>query len=54
MFKAELFDPSEWARLFKEAGARYVVPTSKHHDGYAMWNSAYSWQWNCVETGPHR
>eukprot|EP00884_Botryococcus_braunii_P002981 jgi/Botrbrau1/12684/Bobra.67_1s0048.1 len=54
MFKAELFDPAAWASLFKRAGARYVVPTSKHHDGYCLWNSPQSWQWNSVETGPHR
>src|SRR5690606_33779678 len=37
MFKAEYFDPAEWADLFKEAGARYVVLTSKHHDGFCLW-----------------
>lgn len=54
MFKAELFDPQEWAELFKESGAKYVVLTSKHHDGYAMWPSKYAPNWNSVETGPHR
>src|SRR5690554_8222065 len=33
LFKAEYFNPAEWADLFKEAGAKYVVLTSKHHDG---------------------
>jgi alpha-L-fucosidase len=36
MFKAEHFDPATWARLFKEAGAKYVVPVAEHHDGFAM------------------
>lgn len=54
MFKAELFDAQEWADLFKRAGAKYVVLVSKHHDGYAMWDSKYSPGWNSVETGPKR
>ena len=33
------WDPGEWADLFRETGARYVVMVSKHHDGYLMWPS---------------
>jgi alpha-L-fucosidase len=33
------WDPDEWARLFKRAGARYVVLVTKHHDGYCLWPS---------------
>ncbi|HOZ46084.1 MAG TPA: alpha-L-fucosidase [Candidatus Hydrogenedentes bacterium] len=54
MFKAELFDPALWADLFKRAGARYVVLTSKHHDGFCLWPSPDSWNWNAVDIGPHR
>jgi alpha-L-fucosidase len=54
MFKAELFNPDDWADLFKKAGARYVVLTSKHHEGFALWPSAQSWNWNSVDVGPHR
>ncbi len=59
MFKAERFDPDEWAGLFAEAGARYVCPTSKHHDGFCLWPSkeaTATWgrPWNAVETGPRR
>ena len=59
MFKAELFDPKQWADIFKQSGARYVVLTSKHHEGYALWNSAEadkSWQrpWNAVTGTPKR
>ena len=54
LFRAELFDPDEWADLFRQAGARYVVLVSKHHDGYALWPSAYSPGWNSAEVGPRR
>jgi alpha-L-fucosidase len=54
LFKAELFDPAEWAELFRRAGARYVVMVSKHHDGYALWPSRYAPGWNSVEVGPGR
>lgn len=33
------WDPTQWARLFRKAGAKYVVLTSKHHDGYTLWPS---------------
>lgn len=54
MFKAELFDPAMWAELFRESGAKYVVLTSKHHEGFTLWPSAQSWNWNSVDVGPHR
>jgi alpha-L-fucosidase len=54
MFRAEYFDPDDWADLFQQAGARYVVLTSKHHDGFCLWPSKESPGWNSVETGPHR
>ncbi len=53
-FKAELFNPGEWADLFARSGARYVVLTSKHHEGFCLWPSAQSWNWNSVDIGPHR
>lgn len=52
-FKAEYFDPRAWADLFARAGARYVVLTSKHHDGFCLWPSAQSPKWNSVAMGPH-
>ncbi len=56
MFKAELWNPDYWADLFVKSGARYVVLTSKHHDGYCLWDTKnnYSANWNSVQTGPKR
>jgi len=59
MFRAELFDPAHWADVFEKSGARYVVPTSKHHDGFALWPSAeasrdWARPWNAVDIGPKR
>ena len=53
MFKAERFDPEEWACLFEKAGARYVVPVAEHHDGFQMYKSELS-HWNVCEMGPKR
>lgn len=53
-FKGELFDPIQWADIIKRSGARYVVLTSKHHEGFALWPSAQSVNWNSVDAGPHR
>ena len=54
MWKAELWDPDEWAELFKKSGAKYVLLVSKHHDGFCLWPSQYAPGWNSVEVGPHR
>jgi len=58
-FKAELFNPDEWARLFEQSGAKYIVLTSKHHDGFTLWpskeaNDTWGFKWNAVEVGPKR
>jgi alpha-L-fucosidase len=53
-FRAELFKPDDWADLFAASGAKYVVLTSKHHEGFALWPSKQSWNWNSVDVGPHR
>jgi alpha-L-fucosidase len=58
-FKAELYEPDEWAKVIEASGAKYVVLTSKHHDGFANWPSkeaskTWGFPWNAAETGPHR
>lgn len=53
-FKAEMFDPSQWADIFERSGAKYVVLTSKHHEGFCLWPCPASWNWNAVDVGPHR
>ncbi len=52
-FGAAQFDPNKWAELFKESGAKYVVPVFEHHDGFAMYDSSIS-DWTIVKMGPHR
>jgi len=54
LFKAEYFNPDQWASLIQASGAKYVVLTSKHHDGFTLWPSKESPRWNSVEMGPHR
>jgi len=58
-FHAELFDPDHWADVLQRSGARYVVLTSKHHEGFALWPSreaSLTWgrPWNAMEIGPKR
>jgi alpha-L-fucosidase len=52
-FKAEKFDAGEWAALFKEAGAKFVVPVAEHHDGFPMYDSALT-DWCAGKMGPKR
>jgi alpha-L-fucosidase len=58
MFSNDLFDPDDWAKLFVKSGAKYVVTTSKHHDGYCLWPSKEAndrgFPWNSAEVGAKR
>ena len=53
MFKAEKYSPADWAQLFKNAGARFVMPVAEHHDGFQMYASDLS-DWNAAKMGPKR
>ena len=53
MFKAEKFDPDQWAELFAASGARFAGPVAEHHDGFSMWDSDCT-PWNAADRGPQR
>ncbi|MEN8122880.1 MAG: alpha-L-fucosidase [Bacteroidota bacterium] len=40
-FTAKNYDPDHWAKLIKQSGAKYSVIGTKHHDGFALWNSKF-------------
>lgn len=41
-FDPDLYDPRDWARRAKAAGMKYAVLTTKHHEGFCMWDTAYT------------
>jgi alpha-L-fucosidase len=51
-FNPVKFNAAEWVRIAKDAGMRYIVITSKHHDGFSMFNSAVS-QYDIVDATPY-
>ena len=51
-FNPVKYDPDAWARLAKEAGMRYMVITSKHHDGFALFDSKVT-DWDVVDATPY-
>lgn len=53
LFTAAKWDPDAWAALFKEAGARYVLSSGEHHDGFSNWDSAIN-RFNAKAMGPKR
>ena len=52
-FTGAQFDADRWATLFREAGARFVVPVAEHHDGFAMYDCSFS-NWTATKMGPQR
>jgi hypothetical protein len=52
-FGSERFDPGQWAGLFRSVGARFVVPVTEHHDGFAMYDCGLS-DWCAAKMGPRR
>lgn len=47
------FDAREWVSAFKDAGAKYVTFTSRHHDGFSMWDTEQS-DYNIVDATPFK
>lgn len=52
-FFTEDFDAEAWMQLFKDAGAKYFFITSKHHDGYCLWDTDYTDR-SSAKSGPYR
>ncbi len=52
-FKAENYDPKAWAKLAKDAGMKYAVLTTRHHDGFALWPTKTS-EFHAGNIGPKR
>jgi len=51
-FNPVRYDPDAWVALAKEAGMKYLVITSKHHDGFALFDSAVT-DWDVVDATPY-
>ena len=51
-FNPVKYDPDAWVKLAKEAGMKYIVITSKHHDGFALFDSKVS-KWDVVDATPY-
>ncbi len=52
-FNPVKFDADEWVRMAKDAGMKYIVITSKHHDGFCMWDSKFT-DYDIVDATPFK
>lgn len=52
-FNPVRFDAREWVRVAKNAGMKYIVITSKHHDGFSMWGTKVN-RYNIVDATPYK
>ena len=41
-FDPDLYDPERWAKVAANAGMKYMIVTSKHHEGFCLWDSQYT------------
>ena len=53
LFKARDFKADDLCRVFRDCGAKYVVPFLTHHSGFSLWDSAYTFR-DVVDQGPER
>lgn len=53
LFRAERFDAPAMMKVFRACGAKYVVPFLKHHSGFCLWDSAFTFR-DSMDQGPHR
>ncbi|XP_064480049.1 alpha-L-fucosidase-like [Ornithodoros turicata] len=53
-FTCEFYNPDRWVDIVQKSGAKYVIFTAKHFEGYTLWPSKRSWNWNSVDVGPRR
>ena len=54
-FTAEKFNARVWAQIAKDAGMKYMVLTTRHHDGFALWDSKSSYgQFDAIHSAAHR
>ena len=51
-FNPVKYDPKAWVRMAKDAGMKYIVITSKHHDGFALFNSSVT-DWDVIDATPY-
>ena len=52
-FYPSRFNADEWVRTFREAGAKYITFTTRHHDGFSMWHTAQD-TYNLVDGTPFK
>jgi alpha-L-fucosidase len=52
-FNPTKFDAKEWVKIAKQAGVKYIVITSKHHDGFCLWDSKVT-EYDIMDTSPFK
>ena len=51
LFRGEKFSADHWVDLFRQAGAKFIMPVAEHHDGFAMYETEFN-RWNAAKMGP--